>query len=198
MTTPQPITSNDTTLATRSPIGTRYEDGLTLVAYSVDPFTNYHYAMPLFIADEDIAKPLTHPYDLIAHGSIQVYELPDVISDGETLELDEPDEEKTAAALAAYANRTEPGLRDTRDFTRVTLHGDLDSDAEVAAFIAYGKAELKLRAAQHAMERASATRAETIAQLVDLKGSQPKAAKTLGLNQSTISRALRERRPEQP
>ncbi|MER6605650.1 hypothetical protein ABT282_06985 [Streptomyces sp. NPDC000927] len=200
-TTPKPITGGGTRdhIEDRSPIGTRYADGkytYTLVAYSVDPYSQH--AMPLFIADGDPDVPVSNWYERAAYGSIHLYELPDIANDGETLEVAEPYEEKTAAAFTALTNRVEPTFRDTTDFTRVTLYADLANDNEVAAFLAYAKAELKLREAQYLVERAAQDRADMIALLVDLKGSQPKAAKTLGLNQSTISRALRERRPEQP
>ncbi|SFY54030.1 hypothetical protein [Streptomyces sp. F-1] len=85
-----------------------------------------------------------------------------------------------------------PAFRDTSDFSRVMLHGDLGSDEEVTAFLLYAKAELELRLPQRKLERASRERAERIALVADLTGSQRRAARVLGLNQSTISRALRE------
>ncbi|MDH6224383.1 hypothetical protein [Streptomyces sp. MJP52] len=196
------ITENDRfTIADRAPIGSRYTDGeetFTLVAYSVDPHAGT--AHPLFIADEDITKdPASqHWMEHATEGSIPLLEVPDVVGTGsETLRPAAPDQEKADAALAALTAREEPAFRDTRDFTRVMLHGDLDSEEEVAAFLAYGKAELELREAQHVLERKARERSERLAALNDLAGSQRRTARVTGHNQSTISRALRER-PERP
>ncbi|MFE0470442.1 hypothetical protein ACFW2V_02350 [Streptomyces sp. NPDC058947] len=195
------ITENDRfSIADRMPIGSRYTDGeeaFTLVAYSVDPHSRT--AHPLFIADADIAAgPNTHWYDRATSGSIALLEVSDLLGiDDEALQPADPDQERTDAAIAALAGREEHTFRDTRDFSRVMLHGDLNSDEEVAAFLAYAKAELELRVAQRQLERTSRERSERIALVADLAGSQRRAAQVLGLNQSTISRALRER-PERP
>lgn len=182
----------------RAPIGTRYTDGedtYTLVAYSVDPQPRS--ARPLLIADTDLdAKPLTHWYDRATKGSIEVLDISDVLAAGETLQPAEPDTEKADAARAAFAGRTEPTFRDMSYFSHVTLHADL-ADDEVSAFLAYATAELELRIAQRELERAAQARAERIALMVRLKGSQSEAARTLGLNQSTVSRAVRDV-PERP
>ncbi|MFE6355844.1 LysR family transcriptional regulator [Streptomyces rochei] len=200
-TTARVITEDDRfSIQDRSPIGSRYTDGdeeFTLVAYSVDPHGQT--AFPLFIADADIAAgPNTHWYDQAAKGSIALLEVSDVVGIGsEVLHPASPDQERTDAALAALASREEHAFRDTSDFSRVMLHGDLSTEEEVAAFLAYAKAELELRVAQRQLEMASRERSELIARVADLTGSQRRAARVLGLNQSTISRALRER-PERP
>jgi hypothetical protein len=195
------ITENDRfSIADRAPIGSRYTDGeeeFTLVAYSVDPHSRT--AFPLFIADEDVAAgPNAHWYDRATKGSIALLEVSDLVGiDDEAIQPAAPNQERTEAALAALANREEHTFRDTSDFSRVMLHGDLNTEDEVTAFLAYAKAELELRVAQRQLERASRERSERIALVADLAGSQRRAAQVLGLNQSTISRALRER-PERP
>lgn len=194
---PSNITEDDRfRIADRAPIGTRYTNGdetVTLVAYSVNPHAGT--ASPLFIADSDITKaPPSHWYDRAIDGSIPLLEVPDVVGIGsEVLQPAAPDQEKTDLALAALAAREEPTFRDTRYFSYVMLHGDLTSEEEVAAFLAYAQAELELRAAQYAVERMARERSERIALIADLTGSQRRAAGVLGLNQSSISRALRER-----
>jgi predicted DNA-binding protein (UPF0251 family) len=199
--TPKPITEDDAfRVEDRAPIGSRYtnEDGpVTLVAYDVDPHARI--ARPLFIADEDLAKePSTHWYDRATVGSIPLYDISDLVdADDSTLRPIEADPKQAGLARAALANRTEPTFRDTTDFTRVRLCGDLDTDEEVAAFLAFSKAELELRETQWKLERTARERSEAIARIYDMKGSQQAAAQTLGVNQSTVSRALRER-PERP
>ncbi|CAL9668006.1 hypothetical protein SUDANB145_07262 (plasmid) [Streptomyces sp. enrichment culture] len=194
---PKPITEDDAfRIEDRAPIGTRYtnEDGLvTLVAYEVDPHART--ARPLFIADETLSqKPSTHWYDRATVGSIPVYEITDVVGIGDpVLHPAQPDPEQAALARAAFANRTAPTFLDTTVLSRVHLHGDLDSDEEVEAFLAYAKAELELRKAQRVLDQAARERSATISRMVDLKGAQQRAGQTLGLNQSTVSRALRER-----
>lgn len=199
--TPKPITEDDAfRIEDRAPIGTRYinEDGpFTLVAYEVNPHSRA--ARPLFIDDEDLGKkPSTHWYDRMTEGSIPVYDITDVVGIGDpTLFPTEPDAEQAALARAAFANRTEPTFLDTSEFSRVNLHDDLNSNEEVEAFLAYAKAELELRQAQRKLDRAARERSARIARMADLKGSQQRAGRALGLNQSTVSRALRER-PELP
>ncbi|MFE6412598.1 LysR family transcriptional regulator [Streptomyces sp. NPDC057837] len=200
-TTPKPITEDDAfRIEDRAPIGTRYtnEDGpVTLVAYEVDPHTRT--ARPLFIADEALTKkPSTHWYDRATVGSIPVYDISDVVGIGDpALNPTQPDPEQAILARAAFANRTEPTFLDTSVFSRVHLHDDLNSEEEVEAFLAYAKAELELREAQWKLDKAARERSAKIARMVDVKGSQQAAARALGLNQSTVSRALRER-PERP
>lgn len=200
-TTPKPITEDDAfRIEDRAPIGTRYtnEDGpVTLVAYEVDPHARI--ARPLFIADEDLAKePSTHWYDRATVGSIPVYDISDVVDRNDpALHPTRPAPEQAALARAAFAKRTEPTFLDTTVFSRVHLHDDLNSDEEVNAFLAYAKAELKLREAQWLLDKAARERSEKISLMVDLKGSQHAAAQTLGVNQSTVSRAVRER-PARP
>lgn len=200
-TTPKPITEDDAFhIEDRAPIGTRYtnDDGpVTLVAYEIDPYART--ARPLFIADEDLAKePSTHWYDRATAGSIPLYDISDLVGiDDPALHPTQPDPEQAALARAALTNRTEPTFTDTTTFTRVRLCGDLNTEEELAAFLAFSKAELELRETQWKLERISRKRSETIARIYDLKGSQQAAAQTLGLNQSTVSRALRER-PERP
>jgi hypothetical protein len=195
--TPQPITEDDAfRIEDRAPIGARYTTGdgpITLVAYEVDPHART--ARPLFIADEDLAKkPSTHWYDRAVVGSIPVYEISDLVdADDCALHPIEPDVEQARLARAAFINRTEPAFRDTIVFSRVHLHGDLNGDEEVEAFLLYAKAELELRKAQRELDGAARDRSARIARMVDLKGSQHAAAQTLGVNQSTVSRALRER-----
>jgi hypothetical protein len=173
------------------------EEEFTLVAYSVDPHSRT--AFPLFVADADItAGSNTHWYDRATKGSIALLEVSDVVGIGsEVLHPATPDQERSDAAIAAIASREEHTFRDTSDFSRVMLHGDLNTDEEVTAFLAYAKAELELRVAQRQLEKTSRERSEWIARVADLTGSQRRAARVLGLNQSTISRALRER-PERP
>jgi hypothetical protein len=193
----KPITENDAfRLEDRAPIGSRYttDDGpITLVAYQVDPHART--ARPLFIADEDLTKkPSTHWYDRATVGSIPVYEISDLVdADDSALRPIESDPEQAGLARAAFANRTEPTFLDTTVFSRVNLHDDLSTDEETEAFLAYAKAELELRKAQRELDDAARARSARIARMVDLKGSQSATARTLGLNQSTVSRALRER-----
>ncbi|KFG71345.1 hypothetical protein [Streptomyces mutabilis] len=195
--TPKPITEHDTfRIGDRAPIGTRYtnEDGpVTLVAYEIDPHART--ARPLFIADEDLAKkPSAHWYDRATVGSIPVYEIADVVGIGDpALHPTQADPEQSALARTAFANRTEPTFLDTTVLSRVHLCDDLDSDEEVEGFLAYARAELELRKAQRVLDQAARERSATIRRMVDLKGSQQRAGQTLGLNQSTVSRALRER-----
>ncbi|MFD7922476.1 hypothetical protein ACFV3R_25030 [Streptomyces sp. NPDC059740] len=199
---PTPITERSRfKITNRIPIGSRYADdetGYTLVAYSVDPVNGR--AEPLFIADDDIGEGAAsqHWMDRAMHGSTPLLAVSDVVGIGsETLHPAPDDADKAAAAFAALATREEHTFRDTGDFSRVTLYAELNSDEEVAAFLAYAKAELELRSAQRRLERAARDRSERIALVADLTGSQRQAAKVLGVNQSTVSRALRER-PERP
>ncbi|MFF8911544.1 hypothetical protein [Streptomyces olivaceoviridis] len=199
--TPQPITEHSDTMSDRSPIGTRYadEDGTyTLVAYLIDPHAP-RYARPVLVADDDLTNPPSHPYDRIANGDLPLLYPEDVCGLGsETLEVAPDDPEMTAKARAAAVKQYQARpYRDTGEFNRVMAFDDLTTDEELAAFINFAAAELELRQAQQALEKASRTRAEHIARIADLKGSQQAAARTLGVNQSTVSRALRER-PELP
>lgn len=196
-TTPTPINEDDDLyLAHRAPINTRYandDDTVTLVAYSVDPINQR--AEPCFIADADLdKKPSTHWYDRMAEGSIPLWDRTDLVADDETLRPVAPDAERSQLAQAALDKRAEPTFRDTLDFTRVTLRADLNSDEEVHAFLGYAKAELKVRELQYQLERASQDRSQWIGSLVDLQKSQRAVGRTLGRDQSTISRAMRERR----
>ncbi|MFM9629350.1 hypothetical protein ACKI10_17205 [Streptomyces galilaeus] len=200
---PKPITEHDAfRIEDRAPIGTRYTDGsgkypVTLVAYDVDPYARA--ALPLFISDDELAKePSTHWYDRAVDGSISLEEISDLVGTGDpALHPSQPDPEQGALARAALVNRTEPTFLDTTVFSRVRLYGDLDTDEEVEAFISYAKAELELRKSQWTLEKASRERSQRMARIADLKGSQQATAQTLGVNQSTVSRALRER-PERP
>lgn len=200
--TPKTITEDSGRMASRSPIGTRYtadKDSYTLVGYSIDPYAPTQ-AFPVFVADDDLdAIPNPNWYDRLANGALNLLYPEDILGIGcEELHVAPADQEVAskarAAAVKQYQDRP---YRDTGEIHRVMAFADLTSDDEVAAFIAFAKAELELRKAQRALERASRDRSELVARIADLKGSQTAAAQTLGVNQSTVSRALRER-PELP
>jgi hypothetical protein len=199
-TTPRPITRDSDTLADRSPIGTRYSDGhttYTLIGYSIDPYTPKA-AYPVFVDDYDLANPNTDLLSELTDGKLNLLPLWDVVTDGETLEVAPADPETAGKARAAAVKQYQARpYRDTGELARVMAFDDLTTDEEIAAFIDFAKAELELRKAQWALEKASRARSERIARIADIKGSQRTAAQTLGLNQSTVSRALRER-PELP
>ncbi|MGW0626403.1 hypothetical protein [Streptomyces sp. NPDC002758] len=55
------------------------------------------------------------------------------------------------------------------------------------------KCSTRMMAAQDEIARYSAIRARALQKMVDIVGSQPPVAKLLGMNQSTLSRALRPR-----
>jgi hypothetical protein len=200
--TPKPITVKTRRIEDRSPIGTRYTDGTytyTLVAYSIDPHSPRS-AHPLFVDDDDLNNPDPHWFDRMTNGSLNLRYVPDILGDGrdEVLEVAPADPEIAARARAAAVKQYQDRpYRDTGELQRVMAFDDLTSDEELAAFVEFGKAELELRQAQRALERASHQRSERMARIVDLKGSQQAAARTLGANQSSVSRALRER-PELP
>lgn len=200
--TPKPITERSDRMADRAPIGTRYTDGedaYTLVAYSIDP-ARPQYARPVLVADDDLANPSTHWYDRLANGALPLLYPEDILGDGadEALEVAPADPEKaTTARDAAVKQYQARPYRDTGELHRVMAFDDLTTNEEVAAFIEFAKVELELRKAQRTLERASRERSERVARIYDLKGSQHAAAQTLGVNQSTVSRALRER-PERP
>lgn len=200
--TPKPITEDTDRMSSRSPIGTRYTDGehsYTLVAYSIDPYAPTQ-AVPVLVGDNDLAEyPNTNWFDHLTDGALKLCDPADILGIGcEELQVAPADLEAAnkarAAAVKQYQDR--PHF-DTQEFTNVMAFDDLATDDEVAAFIAFAKAELELRKAQFEMERASRQRSNRVARIADLKGSQRAAAQMLGLNQSTVSRALRER-PERP
>lgn len=200
--TPKPITVKTRRAEDRSPIGTRYTDGeytYTLVAYSIDPHSPRS-AYPLFVDDDDLNGPAPHWFDRMTNGALNLLYAPDILGDGkdEVLKVAPADPEAAAKAQAAAVKQYQDRpYRDTGELQRVMAFDDLASDEELAAFVEFGKAELELRQAQQALERASRQRSERVARIADLKGSQKSAAQTLGVNQSTVSRALRER-PELP
>jgi hypothetical protein len=200
--TATPITAKKHRTADRSPIGTRYTDGTytyTLVAYSIDPHSPNR-ALPLFVDDDDLNGTDPHWFDRLTNGALNLMYTEDILGDGddEVLEVAPADPEKAAQARAAAIKQYQARpYRDTGELGRVTAFDDLTTDEELAAFIEFGKAELELRKAQWALERVSRERSERVARIADLKGSQRAAAQTLGINQSTVSRALRER-PERP
>ncbi|MFE6474537.1 hypothetical protein [Streptomyces rochei] len=198
--TPKPITEDTNRMSDRSPLGTRYTDGTetyTLVAYSIDPLSP-QYARPAFVADNDLTNPSTHWYDRLANGTLPLLYPEDICGEDETLTVAAEDSEtSTKARTAAVKQYQARPYRDTGEFSRVMAFGDLTTDEELAAFIEFAKTEVELRQVQWKLEHVSRERSETIARICDLKGSQQAAAQTLGVNQSTVSRALRER-PEMP
>jgi hypothetical protein len=198
--TPKPITEDTYSMSERSPLGTRYTDGTetyTLVAYLIDPRTP-RYARPVFVADDDLANPSEHWYDRLANGALPLLYPEDVCDEDEPLTVAPEYPEAAAAARAAAVKQYQARpYRDTGEFGKVMAFGDLATDEEVDAFIDYARAEVELREAQWKLEKVSRERSGKIARIYDLKGSQHAAAQTLGLNQSTVSRALRER-PELP
>ncbi|MGW4825450.1 hypothetical protein ACWEP4_42905 [Streptomyces sp. NPDC004227] len=199
--TPQTITEKSNRMSQRSPIGTRYTDGeytYTLVAYSIDPYAPKR-AHPIFVEDGALNGTTPHWFDRLTNGDLHLMRAQDILGIGsETLEIAPADPETEAKARAASVKQYQARpYGDTMQFTEVMAFDDLATDEELAAFIEFGKTELELRKAQWSLERASHDRSERIARIADLKGSQQAAAQTLGVNQSTVSRALRER-PERP
>ncbi|MGW4493800.1 hypothetical protein [Streptomyces sp. NPDC004376] len=194
--TPKPINSKSYRISERSPIGTRYTSGkstFTLAAYSIDP-SRPKTARPRFIDDSDLDDNTPNWFDNLTDGSIRLYHLEDILGFQDTLEVapDAPELADRARTAAVKRYQDRPYV-DTGEFTQVMLFDDLTTDEELTAFMEFAKAELRLREMQYEMERASRDRSECVARLVDLKGSQQAAAKTLGWNQSTVSRAARER-----
>lgn len=198
--TPKPITEDTNRMSDRSPLGTRYTDGsetYTLVAYLIDPRAP-RYAKPAFVADRDLTNPSTHWYDHLANGALPLLYPEDICGEDEELTVAPEDSETASTARAAAVKQYQARpYRDTGEFSRVMAFGDLATDEELAAFVEFAKAEVELREAQWKLEHVSRERSEMIARICDLKGSQQAAAQTLGVNQSTVSRALRER-PERP
>lgn len=200
--TPKPITERTRHIEDRSPIGTRYRasyegDGhcYTLVAYELDP-TQPRTAIPYFIGDYQFNTKRTW-VDQLTDGTILIETAAEIVTDDQVLEVAPDDLEKATRARSAAMGRYQEPYRNTGDFGRVLAFEDLTTDQEVAAFHAFAEAERKLREAQWTLERVARERSERVARIADLKGSQSAAARTLGVNQSSVSRALRER-PERP
>lgn len=190
--TAHPITARTYSMDDRSPIGTRYADGddlYTLVAYDMPP-TNPRQALPMFVWDDDLDAEPTE-FDILSRGSIEVSYAQAILDDGEELVPAPADPETSARARAAAVARYQEPYRDTGDAQRVLAFDDLATQEEVDAFHQWGRADLALRDAQYALERAAKERAYTLRTIVNLRGSQPKAAAALGMNQSSVSRALR-------
>lgn len=198
--TQKPITLRTKT-ADRSPIGTRYvigESTYTLVAYSHSRNGfGKPTATPVLVSDYDLDAPRTE-WDILSDGSL-TFECPESLLNDldEILEVAPEDPERSDRARAAALKRYNEAARSTADQWEVLSFDDLTTDQEFAAFVEFTEAELRLRKAQAELERAARERSEWIARIADLKGSQQAAARTLGVNQSTVSRALRER-PERP
>lgn len=192
--TPKPVTANTSHINDRSPIGTRYTDGtgfVTLVAYEMSPNRPTE-ALPVFVDDDDLdastdgSAPLNYAMEYVD------------VHDDEALTVAPADAEKSRSARAAALKRYNEPPMDTSDLHRVLCFEDLTTDDEIKAFHRWGAAELELRKAQHELARAARNRADTLQALVHLRGSQDKAGRTVGLNQSSISRALRGATPERP
>lgn len=197
--TPKPITEHTLRLEDRSPIGTRYTDGrgtYTLVAYEIDP-TQRAIADPVLLGDYELKKPPTL-YDVLDHGSVNLEYAREIVEGDQVLEVAPEDPEMSERARAAALKRYEEPARDTSDLWAVLAFEDLDTDDKVAAFHKWAEAELDLRKAEAELARASRDRAWTLKRLIGLTGSQQKAGRTVGLNQSSVSRALRSLPADRP
>ncbi|MFJ1528256.1 hypothetical protein ACIOFV_07475 [Streptomyces mirabilis] len=191
MLTPKPITHDTELLRDRSPIGTRYTCGgtaYTLVAYGF-AWTFPGTAQPYLLRDDELDIPQSR-HEHIAGGSVTLKCPADILGPDEVLEVAPDDPDKAERARAAALKRYNEPARVVGDLLRVCAFEDLTSDEEIDAFHRWDKAELNLRNAQAVLARAAASRAEVIETFVRLRGSQRKAGDLLGLNQSSISRAL--------
>ncbi|MFE9735509.1 hypothetical protein ACFYO9_34200 [Streptomyces sp. NPDC005863] len=191
--TPKPITEHTQRLEDRSPIGTRYTDGrggvYTLVAYDIDP-DRRAIAEPVLLGDYQFE--ISHTlYDVLDHGSVRLEYANEIVEGEQTLDVAPADPEMSERARAAAMKRYQEPARDTGDLWSVLVFEDLDTDDKVTAFHKWAKAELELRKAEAELARAAQERAWTLERLIGLTGSQQKAGRTVGLNQSSISRALR-------
>jgi len=99
-----------------------------------------------------------------------------------------PDDPGKASAARAWAIRN----RET-----ITRYGDEDVLFDIPAtadqlrrFLDFCEADREWRVAEHAMRRAAGRRAYTVAQVAWTDGTQSSAARILGLNQSSVSRAV--------
>lgn len=197
--TPKPITTDTFHIDDRSPIGTRYTHGrgfCTLVAYEMSP-TQPQRALPMFVDDYDLDTPRTE-FDILSDGSIPLDYATEFVDDNDPLTVAPDDLEKSQRARAAAQKRYNEPPADTGDLHRILCFEDLDSDEEIQAFHRWGATELELRKVQYDLARASRARADALQVLVHLRGSQDRAGKTVGLNQSSVSRALRSATPDQP
>ncbi|MFI5831109.1 hypothetical protein ACIA6C_28310 [Streptomyces sp. NPDC051578] len=194
--TPRPIKCNTSSVASRSPIGTRYTDGdetYTLVAYRYDD-ANPKLAIPILVGDSDFDDKEPNWFETLTHGSITLEVPSSVLAAEDILEIAEADEELSARARAAAFKRYNEPARDTSDWVSVLAFEDIETDEELAAFHRWVKTELALREAQAALARAAEERGYAIGELVALRGSQEKAARLIGLNQSSVNRAMRQPR----
>jgi hypothetical protein len=194
--TPQPIKCNTNSIARRSPIGTRYTDGddtYTLVAYRYDD-ANPRFALPILIADSELNDGDRTWFETLTHGSITLEVPTSILGDDQILEVAEPNDEMADRARTAAVKRYNEPARDTGDFVSVLAFEDLETDEELAAFHQWVTTELALREAQAALSRAAERRGYAIGDLVHLRGSQDAAARLLGMNQSSVSRAMRQPR----
>lgn len=190
--TAHPITARTCSMDDRSPIGTRYADGdelYTLVAYDMSPF-NPRQALPMFVWDDDLDAEATE-FDTLSRGSIEVSYAREIIDGDEELVPAPASPETSDRARAAAVARYQESYRNTGDSQRVLAFEDLTTQEEVDAFHRWAKADLALCDAQYALERAAKKRAYTLRTIVNLRGSQTKGAAALGMNQSSVSRALR-------
>lgn len=190
--TPKPLTGNDR-LDERSPIGTRYTDGedtYTLVAYNLDPYRPTD-ARPYLIADDDLDGPRSE-FDTLNDGSIPMWVVEEIVPDGEALALAPQDEEKSARAVRAAVRRYNEPPRNSGETHWTLTFADLGTAEGVEAFHQFARAELELRKAQYALADASLERARKLDMVVYREGSQRKAAKVVGMDQSTVSRVLSE------
>ena len=197
--TPKPITADTFHINDRSPIGTRYTEGtslLTLVAYEMSP-NQPNRALPVFIDDDDLDATHTE-FDLLSDGSIPLDYAAEYVEGDDALTVTPDDPEKSKRARAAAQKRYNEQPVDTGDLHRVLCFEDLTSENEIKAFHRWGAAELELRKVQYDLARASRTRGDALHVLVNLRGSQEKAAQVVGLNQSSVSRALRSATPDRP
>lgn len=197
--TPKPITADTGHINDRSPIGTRYTDGsgfCTLVAYEMSP-TQPQRALPMFVDDYDLDAPRTE-FDILSDGSIPLEYATEFVDDNDPLTVAPDDPAKSQRARAAAQKRYNEPPVDTGDLHRVLCFEDLDSDEEIKAFHRWGVTELELRKVQYDLARASRARADALQVIVHLRGSQERAGRTVGLNQSSVSRALRSASPDRP
>ncbi|HEY6116816.1 MAG TPA: hypothetical protein VI172_12735 [Candidatus Dormibacteraeota bacterium] len=197
--TAKPINANTGHIDDRSPIGTRYTDGhttYTLVAYELNPSIPTR-ALPMFVDEDDLDTPRTE-FETLSDGSIPLAYAMELVDGNETLTLAPENPEQSRRARAAALQRYNEPAADTGDLSRVLAFEDLNDEDEVKAFHRWAVTEIALRKAQHALARASRDRADALARIVGLRGSQDKAAAVVGLNQSSVSRALKAATPDRP
>lgn len=148
------------------------EDGHTLVALELQGESDL---FPIYVSDDYVTGKDTQ------FGVLERDDLEDGI-------LPSPDDpEKTRAARAWAASNREYLTRHGHSYV---LFDDPASVEQVLCFLRFCAADREWRLAEGEQRRAAAERGHAIAQIVWTDSNQSSTARLLGLNQSSVSRAV--------